>query len=197
MRLPAHSPRRQRSAFTLVELMVVMVLVAIMSALILPEMAGTYADAKLKSTARRLITLCSLANSQAISHHQTQRIRFDQASRRFQLEPGQTRAASTKSRSQAASLDLDTAGEWDASIRLRILEQSEPDAATPAPPVNVERSPRPNTPLPSSERSALTFYADGTSTGRQISLEDASGARLVLTINPTTSRVRIADTRRP
>ncbi|MBL9171601.1 MAG: prepilin-type N-terminal cleavage/methylation domain-containing protein [Verrucomicrobiales bacterium] len=194
---PPHPPRRQRSAFTLVELMVVMVLVAIMSALILPEMAGTYADAKLKSTARRLITLCSLANSQAISHSQTQRIRFDQPSRRFHLETGPARTGTAGQRSRTPSMDLETAGEWDASIRLRILEQSEADAATPAPPGNVARPPRSNTPLPSSELSALTFYADGTSLARQISLEDASGARLVLTINPTTSRVRIADTRRP
>src|SRR5258708_4825192 len=37
-------------AFTLVELMVVMVLIAIMAAMIVPEMKGTYEDALLRSS---------------------------------------------------------------------------------------------------------------------------------------------------
>src|SRR6516162_8771785 len=41
--------------FTLVELMVVIVLIGILSAMILPNMKGTYGDALLRSTSRELV----------------------------------------------------------------------------------------------------------------------------------------------
>src|SRR5262249_50314579 len=46
-------PRTVRTyAFTLVEMMVVVVLIAILTAMIIPEMKGTYEDAFLRSTSR-------------------------------------------------------------------------------------------------------------------------------------------------
>jgi prepilin-type N-terminal cleavage/methylation domain-containing protein len=41
-------------AFTLIELMVVIVLIGIMTAMIIPEMKGTFEEALLRSTAREL-----------------------------------------------------------------------------------------------------------------------------------------------
>src|SRR5664279_4654959 len=64
------------AAFTLVELMVVMVLIGIMTAMILPEMKGTYEDALLRSTSRELVSVCSLASSHAVSVNQAHRLRL-------------------------------------------------------------------------------------------------------------------------
>src|SRR5664279_1696006 len=65
------------AAFTLIELMVVMVLIGIMTAMILPEMKGTYEDALLRSTSRELVSVCSLASSHAVSLNQAHRLRLD------------------------------------------------------------------------------------------------------------------------
>ena len=67
------------AAFTLIELMVVMVLIGIMTAMILPEMKGTYEDALLRSTSRELVSVCSLASSHAVSVNQAYRLRLDGA----------------------------------------------------------------------------------------------------------------------
>src|SRR5690242_12073923 len=54
---------RACSAFTLLEIMVVLVLIGILTALILPEMRGTYEDALLRSTSRQLVNAFNLAYS--------------------------------------------------------------------------------------------------------------------------------------
>src|SRR6185503_6108898 len=85
-----HLPRRRLGsrefAFTLLELMVVIVLIGIMTALILPEMKGTYEEALLRSTARKLVDAFSLASSHAISLHQSHHVRIDRKNGRYLIE---------------------------------------------------------------------------------------------------------------
>ena len=72
--------------FTLIELMVVIVLIGIMTAMIISEMKGTYEDALLRSTARKLVDVYSLANSHAISLNQLHRVRLDRKNGRYFIE---------------------------------------------------------------------------------------------------------------
>lgn len=51
--------------FSLVEMMIVIVILAILSATIIPEMRGTFGDAQLKSTTRELVQLVGTAQIQA------------------------------------------------------------------------------------------------------------------------------------
>src|SRR6185295_11839723 len=88
--------RRTKSArfgFTMIELMVVIVLIGIMTAMILPEMKGTYEDALLRSETRKLADVFSLANSRAITLNQLQRVRIDAKSGRFSVESGARESA--------------------------------------------------------------------------------------------------------
>src|ERR1043166_1553310 len=77
---------RRRPGFTLIELMVVLALIAVMTAVIIPEMRGTFQDALLRSSARKLVDVLSLANSRAVTLNQPQRVRFDETNRRYTLE---------------------------------------------------------------------------------------------------------------
>src|SRR6185503_4211867 len=52
---------RYRPGFSLIELMVVIVLIGIMAAMIVPEMKGTYEEALLRATSRRLVDVFHLA----------------------------------------------------------------------------------------------------------------------------------------
>jgi len=66
-----------RSGFTLIEMMVVLVLIGILSAMILPEMKGTYGDALLRSSARDLVNVFSIASSRAVSLNQLHVVRIN------------------------------------------------------------------------------------------------------------------------
>jgi Tfp pilus assembly protein FimT len=70
----------------LIELMVVLVLISIMSAVIVGEMGGTFHDALLRSTGRKLTSVFSLASSRAISQERTHQVRFDRATGRYAVE---------------------------------------------------------------------------------------------------------------
>src|SRR5438552_4431015 len=78
--------RRYKPGFSLIELMVVIVLIGIMAALIVPEMKGTYEDALLRATSRRLVDVFHLAYSRAVSLNQLHRVRFDRITGRYFVE---------------------------------------------------------------------------------------------------------------
>src|SRR2546421_10714862 len=73
--------------FSLIELMVVLVLIGIATALIIPEMRGTYEDAVLRATGRKLVDVFHLASSQAITVNQAHRVHLDSRRGRYLVEP--------------------------------------------------------------------------------------------------------------
>ncbi len=73
-------------AFTLIELMVVLVLISIMSAVIVGEMSGTFHDALLRSTGRRLMSVFSLTSSRAIALDRMHQVRFDRTTGHYAVE---------------------------------------------------------------------------------------------------------------
>src|SRR5262249_55640149 len=73
-------------AFTLIEMMTVLVLIGILSAMVIPEMKGTFEDALLRSTGRELMDVMELASSRAISLNQTLRIHLEPTTGRYQVE---------------------------------------------------------------------------------------------------------------
>src|SRR5882724_7558796 len=74
------------SAFTLMELMVVVVLIAIMAAVIVPEMKGSVEEALLRASARKVLDVCNLAYSRSISLNQLHRLRLDQTTGHYVIE---------------------------------------------------------------------------------------------------------------
>src|SRR6266436_6111348 len=77
---------RARRGFTLIEMMVVMVLIGIVTAVIIPEMRGTYEDALLRSTSRELVNAFNLAYSRAVTLNQIHRVRLMEVSGRYVTE---------------------------------------------------------------------------------------------------------------
>ena len=79
-------PNRRRRGFTLIEVMVVLVLVAVLSGVMIAEMAGTFEDALLRSTGREVISICALASSRSITLLQPHTVVIDPRENRYAIE---------------------------------------------------------------------------------------------------------------
>lgn len=179
---------RGNSAFTLIELMVVIVLVAIMTALIIPEMKGTFQDALLRSSGRQLIEVFNLANSRAVSLNQIQRVRMDAKAGRYSIEE-QAGPGSGEGLSPVRDISGGT-GTLDERISLDMRKGNSsgsdaPDGAD-SPATNEQ-----DTSLDALD--TISFYPDGTAEAAELQLRDQSGLRLTLRINPVTARVQIIE----
>jgi type II secretion system protein H len=187
-KLPGKSPALpfRTAAFTLIELMVVLVLIGILSAMILPEMRGTYGDALLRSSGRQLINAFELAYSQSVSLNQIHIVRFDQSTGRYQVE---RRMRSHGNQPEYAPLkDVPgSAGKLDERIRVQLhpLAESAPDSPAPdqAPLIFGETESRPS--------GSVAFYPDGTADGVEVLLRDREGFGLRLQIDSVTSRIQL------
>lgn len=185
--------RRKKRGFTLIELMVVLTLIAIMSAMILPEMRGTYDDALLRSTGRNLITAFNLAYSRSVSANEIHRVRLDQKEGRYIIETRGRDAEGGRGFKPVRGIPGGD-GPLDRRVQIEIGppsgDQSEPvveDAAAPIFETGAETG---------GPMAFISFYPDGTADARDVVLKDREGFKLVLRINPTTGQVRILEGRR-
>jgi type II secretion system protein H len=183
------SSRRGPAAFTLIELMVVIVIIGIMTAMMIPEMKGTFQDALLRSTSRELINVFDLAYSRAVSLNQLRRVRLDEKTGHYLVEK---RVMENGQENFVPADDMASGkGELDSriSIKFRPPAENVSDASAPAENASAnEESP--------ADEVTLSFYPDGTADAGDILLRDRDGFRLALHINPITARVHVVEMER-
>jgi len=167
------------AGFTLIELMVVIAIIGIMTAMMIPEMKGSFQDALLRSTGRDLINVFDMANSRAVGLNQTRRVGLDEKSGRYLVE--KFVVANGEEEFVPADDEMDSKGQVDSRISIEL---------------------RPTDVVPGSdeakdtEQSAFTFYPDGTAEASDIVLRDREGFRLMLHVNPVTAHVHIVEMER-
>ena len=181
-----------RPGFTLIELMVVLALIGIMTAMIIPEMRGSYEDALLRATSRKLVNVMSVAYSRAVTVHQTHRVRLDRITHRYSIE---RRVAQPNGQSSFAPVRDLPGGEGEMDARISIeLRQPGNDFSDVADQDSLLAA---KDDVSSRDRDeTIVFHPDGTADAREIRLEDRQGFRLALRINPTTARVQIVELER-
>lgn len=176
-------PARSISAFTLIEMMTVLVIIGIVTAVVIPEMKGTFEDSLLRSTGRDLVNVIELASSRAISLNQTIQVRVDPTSGRYEME----RQAHEGAGEEFVPLkDLSgSAGYLDKRIAVQIQTSvGETDATVGEGAAQTEN-----------QAQALMFRPDGTAGSALILLRDRAGFQLALRVSPITSRVTIGEPR--
>ena len=160
---------RDRDGFTLIELVVVLTLIAILSAAILPEMRGSMEETVLRATARDLVAACQAANARAVASGQAQQLILDTGAHRYRIEA--LREPSERGQA-AAGPDAGEKGRLDARITVEVVRA---DGASAGAPMRLE------------------FQPDGTSSAGDILLRDRSGFRLKIHLNPITARPSVRE----
>lgn len=166
----------------MIELMVVIVLVGILSALMIPEMRGTYEDALLRATSRQLIDTFHVAYSRAVSLNQPHRFRFEPETHRYVLER-QVWARGGQEFMQVRDVP-GAEGQLDERIAVRIRVREDSANANP-----MEQASASDT--AGGRTDEVSFYPDGTADGAEVLLEDRQGFRLLLRLDAVTARVRV------
>jgi type II secretion system protein H len=180
-----------QKAFTLIELTVVILLVAIMSAAIIPAMRGTYQDALLRSTSRELVNSFGIAYSRAVSLNQLHRVRFDTRTGRYLVE---RRDPTGRADEFVPVKDIPGCeGTLDARISLQLHKQSDGPADASGSPADLTAG---GDQAMTEQDRTVSFYPDGTADKAELELRDRDGFRLALQINPTTARVHIVELKR-
>ena len=172
----------KKSAFTLIELVIVIVLIGIAAAVIIPEMKGGYQDALLRSTSRELVNVFSIASSRAVSLNQLHRVHIDPGTGRYVIE---RRTRETVNGDEFKPLDdvSEAEGTLDKRISVRIHNTDDsPDASS----TGETSQPRPDV-------DAISFYSDGTADAAELLLRDRDGYRMALRINPITAHIKILE----
>jgi type II secretion system protein H len=171
--------------FTLVEMMVVIALIGILTAMIIPEMRGTMEEARLRATSRELINVFHLAYSRAVSLNQIHRVRLDEQTGHYRIEKG-ARDPGLEDTFVPLNDIPGCQGELDRLIAIKWLRPSEePEGEQVAEPGPSRRLDLPEW--------TVAFYPDGTADRTDIRLEDRTGSRLFLRVNPTTARVQVLE----
>lgn len=189
------SPRFQAPrtvGFTLIELMVVISLIAILSAVIIPEMRGSFKDAVLRGASRKFIDVFGLANGRAVALHQIHRVRLDRLKGQFVLERSSTRGGRT-----AMFVPVREISGGEGTLNPHVTFELRPTVSGPTAPAASEPAVRRSEPSGGRALEAVTFYPDGTADAAELVLRDDAGFRLSLKLNPVTARVRVTVPDRP
>lgn len=175
MTFTAHESVGSRRGFTLLELMVVLVLIAILTALILPEMKGSRDDAALRSAARRFAAAFAIANSRAITVNRLHEVHIDATKGRYLVAP---KRAGQAVQDEKLTDFAGNKGEFDSKIKVQLVPRIEPENDVPT------------------TADKVSFYPDGTADATDVLLRDRTGFGLVLRINPVTARVQVMELER-
>jgi type II secretory pathway pseudopilin PulG len=171
--------------------MVVLVLIGIMTAVLIPEMRGSYEDALLRSSSREIINVCHLTYSRAVSHNQVHRLQLDEHTGKYFVEKRvrETDQGGDFVRVQDVS---GLEGELDKRITIQIRQPGEEASPSPSPDGTAPETVEPGPQLLDSN-TGIVFNPDGTADAREIRLRDREGFRLGLRINPVTARIHIVE----
>ncbi len=172
---PSVPSRPRIPGFTLIELIVVLALIAILTAVILPEMRGSLEESVLRSTARSVVAACNSANSRAVASGQAHQLIIDPSAHRYRIEPTPNKARSRPSNDPAPTPESNP---LDPRIVVEVQLLEPPSTANPSP-------------------HTVEFHPDGTVDAAEFLLRDRSGFAIAIRLNPITARPAIRELGRP
>ena len=162
------------SGFTLLELLVVILIVSLISALVLPRMAASLPGVQLKSTARAVAASLRYARSKSVFESTPYVAIFDPTRKLLAIEPMEKPIEADELDSFRVILDtskLHKVYQFPDEIELAVFDNRDADRDRDLFPI--------------------LFFPRGDSTGGKIVLQNLRGRRYALTVDPITGAVEI------
>lgn len=174
---------RSHSGFTLLELVVVLFILALATALVAPAFGRSFGQAQLRAATRDLAALCRFARTQAIISQGILEVVLDRQANSYWLRGRE----SDHIAGRLSGLDqVLPARDLEQSIQNREARVRALPTGVTLKSVVVETGP-----LREDERGAITFFPQGSSTGGEVWLEDGKGRGYRIVVDPSVGFVRI------
>ncbi|MFN0057968.1 MAG: Tfp pilus assembly protein FimT/FimU [Planctomycetota bacterium] len=209
----ARSPtaRERLQAFTLVEITMVVLVLAILAGLVVPQFAGSREEAVLRGAARELVAVLQLAASESITSRRVHRFCVDSergiawvevladlpdGSRSFQpitlrLASGRggglgerTRPEQSGRKSVRGGSEPANVWQLDPTLEMAVVASAANRGETLAPPVNASAQ-------SATASGVISFYADGTADARDLVLIGRADEAMRLRVHSVTGRVEL------
>lgn len=180
-------PCRRRRGFTLLELMVVLVIISLMSALIVPKLTGPMSQLSLKTASRKISASLRYARSQAAAEKTTYVALFDFDHNRLVIINSPRAGGNFEGNNQEALESALTAQlDRDESQPGRLNSYQPPDGVRLAKGVSRDGD-------FTSGLFPVFFFPSGGSSGGEITVANKQGRQYRLTVDFITGTVRLAE----
>lgn len=165
----------RRRGFTLLELLVVLVLMSLMTALAVPRLAGTLAAANARASSRRIATALRYARNHAASEKAVYVAAF---------HPGAARVTVGRMPESARGMGM------PAKDGLPLID---PRGFTLPDGVRIESMGPVSGEAEEGEPAAILFYPDGASSGGRVTVADEKGLRAAISVDGILGTVRLEE----
>ncbi len=202
--------RREVNGFTLLELMVVVVVIAILASVVIPQFGGLRSRGRLRADARLFINLLKLARSESILQSSPCRFCFHDESKSAWVEAyvagedgvlefrpltseaalglgmGEFRSRPEEGEKAPVPEAIPLRGELKVELKPNFFDDS-PEAGAYYSALAERRAGFTS----SGQVVAVTFYPNGTSEGKELILSDRSAAMYKITVEAPTGQLRL------
>jgi general secretion pathway protein H len=174
---------RSPSGFTLLELIVVLFILGLATALVAPVFTRSFGQLRLKAAARDLAALCRFARTQAITSQTVLEVVLDRGANAYWLRGPDWVVSRLGGIEQVATAE-NPEQPWQ--VRLRQARVRPLPAGVTLKSVVLDLGP-----LREDERGAIAFFPQGSSTGGQVWVSDEKGRGYRIVVDPSIGLVRV------
>lgn len=171
------------AGFTLLELIVVLFILALATAMVAPRFTHSFGQLRLKAAARDVAALCRFARTQAITNQAVLEVVLDRRTNEYWLRGPEwvvSRLGGIEQVATAENPEQPWQVRWQ-QARVRSLP-----AGVTLKSVMIDLGP-----LREDERGAIAFFPQGSSTGGEVWLSDEKGRGYRIVVDPSIGLVRI------
>ena len=194
------TPRRSaRDGFTLMEILLVLALLIVLSAVIWPALGGFYAGYRVEQAASDVQILLSAARIRAAEAGTTYQFRYEPGGRRYLLIPANTAelVAASDSPLADAATEISAARRQTGELPETVTfgqPSSESEAGHPIPAALLEGLIGADDLQRAPWGPEILFYPDGTASDAEFTVFDEDGESITLTVRGLTGAVKSATT---